>query len=212
MVLTTATRPLDGPSLTASPADHSSTGPVPFAWAVVWVVAGKSLLSLFAASRYGWHRDELYYLAASRHLDLGFVDYPPITALLARLSDALWGPSLVGLRSFAMAAGAGVMVLTALIARELGGRRWAQVVAALSMCGLTLGSNAMFQTVSFDQLAWAAIFWATLRVLRSGGRRDWLVLGSVVGLALETKYTVVVLLVGLAVGFMLTPLSSVARS
>ncbi len=193
--------PLDRPTPTVA----LRTGAAPVAWAgIALVVVGKSLLNLMAAGRYGWHRDELYYRAAGRHLALGYVDYPPITAWVARLSEALWGTSLVGLRSFAIAAGAGVVVLTALIARELGGGRWAQLVAALSVCGLTLGSNAMFQTVSFDQLAWAAIFWAALRVLRLGGRRRWLVLGAAVGVGFETKYTVIVLVAGLGIGLVVT--------
>ncbi len=202
-----AHEPAPAPDPTGDPAANPTASRAPVAWAgLALVVAGKSLLNLLAAGRYGWHRDELYYLAAGRHLDLGFVDFPPVTAVLARLSEALWGTSLIGLRSFAIAAGAAVVVLTALIARELGGGRWAQLVAALSVCGLTLGSNAMFQTVSFDQLAWAATFWAALRVLRSGGRRRWLMLGAIVGLGVETKYTVIVLVAMLGIGFIATPI------
>lgn len=175
------------------------------AWAPVLAVAiGKVILNLAVADRYGWHRDELYYRSAGQHLALGYVDFPPITPLLAHIAEAVFGPSLVGLRVFAIAAGVGVIFCTAALARELGGRRWAQVVAALAVTPLTLGSNAMFQTVSFDQLAWALVLLASVRVLRTGSTRSWLALGGAVGFAMLTKYTVAVLLVALLVGFVTT--------
>ena len=97
-----------------------------------------------------------------------------------------------------------MIVITALITRDLGGRRWAQVLAALAITPLTLGSNAMFQTVSFDQLAWALVLWAALWVLREGGTRRWLALGAAIGVAWMTKFTVALLVVGLVVGFVAT--------
>src|SRR6185312_2064776 len=87
-------------------------------------------LHLAFAANYGWHIDELYFVASSRHLDWGFVDYPPITPLLARLDQALFPDSLVALRALPAAAGAGIVVLSALIARELGAGPRAQVFAA----------------------------------------------------------------------------------
>src|SRR5437016_2081530 len=82
------------------------------------------------ADRYGWHRDELYYLASSRHPALGYVDYPPITPLLARLDQAIFPGSLPALRLLTVLAGAAIIVIAALIARELGGNELAQTLAA----------------------------------------------------------------------------------
>src|SRR3989442_7910165 len=85
------------------------------------------------ADRYGWHRDELYYLASSRHPALGYVDYPLITPLLARLDQAVFPGSLPALRLLTILAGATIIVIGALIARELGGNRLAHALAALAL-------------------------------------------------------------------------------
>ncbi|HEX7132960.1 MAG TPA: glycosyltransferase family 39 protein [Iamia sp.] len=169
------------------------------------VAAVKVGLNLIAASRYGWHRDELYYADAGRHLDLGFVDFPSITPLLAALGRLLAGDSLVGLRTIASLAGAATIVVTAAVTRELGGRARAQVLAAIAVTPLLVGSNAMFQTVSFDQLAWALVIWAAAALLvRGPTTRSWLLVGAAAALAWSTKYTVAILLAGLAVGWLAT--------
>jgi 4-amino-4-deoxy-L-arabinose transferase-like glycosyltransferase len=176
------------------------------AWrGVLAVAAVKVALNLVAAPRYGWHRDELYYADTGRHLALGFVDFPSITPLLAALGRVLAGDSLVGLRTIASLAGAATIVVTAAVTRELGGRGRAQVLAAIAVTPLLVGSNAMFQTVSFDQLAWALVIWAAATVLvRGPTTRSWLLLGAAAALAWSTKYTVGVLLAGLAVGWLAT--------
>jgi hypothetical protein len=175
-----------------------------FAWLPVAAIAlAKVIANLAVAGRYGWHMDELYYADAGRHLDWAYVDYPPVVPLLAALGRAMGG-SLVLLRTFASLAGAGFVVVTALVSRELGGRRWAQVVAALCAVPLAMASNSLFQTVSFDQLAWALMLWAAVRVLRTGSRWAWVALAASTALALETKWTSLALLAGLAIGFVAT--------
>lgn len=173
---------------------------------VLLVVLVKCAVQLAFAGRYGWHRDELYYFAAGQHPAAGYVDFPPVTPWLARLSDLVFGPSLVGLRSFAVLAGAAVVVLGALTARELGGGRGAQILAAVAVGAspMLLGSNAMFQTVSFDQLAWASVLFLVVRLLRTADTRLWPAIGLAAGAGLMTKYTVGMLLASLAVGLALT--------
>src|SRR5207247_8159083 len=97
--------------------------------ALASVVATKVVVTLAPDSRYGWHRDELYYVATGRHLAFGYVDFPSVTPVLARVSHALFGDSLVGLRVLPLIAGVGVVALTVLMARELGGGPRAQLVA-----------------------------------------------------------------------------------
>lgn len=174
-----------------------------FAWGgVLAVVAVKVALNLVAAPRYGWHRDELYYADAGRHLAPGFVDFPSITPLLAALGRVLGGDTLVGLRTVASLAGAATLVVTAAVTRELGGRGRAQVLAAVAVTPLLVGSNAMFQTVSFDQLTWALVIWAAAALLvRGPSTRSWLLLGGAAALAWSTKYTVGMLFAGLVVGW-----------
>ena len=202
--MTAATLDTPPDSTTSRRLRPGALAPFALRWVGV-VVAAKTVLSLAFAGRYGWHIDELYYFATGKHPALGHVDFPPITPLLAGVARVLFGESLVGLRSLAILAGAGVLVLAALIARELGGGRFAQTLAAASVgSSLVLGSNTMFQTVSFDQLAWAAVLFVALRLLRTGDARLWPVLGAVAGLGLMTKYTIAVLLAGLAAGFVLS--------
>ncbi len=185
---------------------RSGHRPPPMAWRGVLVVAlVKVALNLVAAPRYGWHRDELYYADAGRHLALGFVDVPSVTPLLAALSRVLAGDTLVGLRTVASLAGAATIVVTAAVARELGGGRRAQGLAAVAVTPLLVGSNAMFQTVSFDQLTWALVTWAAAALLARGPTsRSWLLLGAAAGLAWSTKYTVGMLFAGLDVGVLAT--------
>src|SRR5262252_10204679 len=90
---------------------------------VLVVVALKCALTFAVAGRYGWHRDELYYAVAGRHLQGGYVEFPPVTALLAALARVLFGWSLVGLRAFTILAGAATVVIGVLVARELGASR-----------------------------------------------------------------------------------------
>jgi hypothetical protein len=168
----------------------------------------KLALHLATDGIYGFHRDELYYLASGRHLALGYVDYPPLTPLLARLGLTLFGPSAGGLRLLSALAGAVVVVLAGLVARELGGGRFAQLLAAGAALAspLLLGSNWLFQTVTFDQLAWTVAILLTARLVRTGEPRWWLAVGLALGIGLETKYTILALGAGLLAGVLATRL------
>jgi 4-amino-4-deoxy-L-arabinose transferase-like glycosyltransferase len=191
----------------ATPPTTGTSTPQALALRAVLVVAAvKSAVNLALSNRYGWHWDELYYRVSGQHLQLGYVDFPPVTPVLARLSQALFGGSLVGLRSFSIAAGAGVVVLSALLARELGGGHRAQVLAAIvvASCPIVLGANSMFQTVPFDQLAWMGVVVLAARLLRTGATRLWLPLGLASGAALMTKYTAVPFLIAMLLGFLAT--------
>src|SRR5438094_7575104 len=101
-------------------------------YVIALLIAAKVGVTMAVADRYGWHRDELYYLASSRHLSLGYVDYPPVTPLLARLDQALFPGSLPGLRLLPVLAGAAVIGIAAMIARELGGNRLTQALTGPS--------------------------------------------------------------------------------
>ena len=186
------------------PARSTST---PLALVPVLVVAAvKVVASMAFSNRYGWFQDELYYRASAYHLELGYVDFPPVTPLIARLSQNIVPDSLIALRFTSILAGAVVAVLAALIARELGGGRLAQVVAtaAVVISPVFIVGNFEFGTVSFDQLAWALLLWLLARLLNGHSPRLWLVAGFVLGIGLETKYTIAALVVALAGGLMLT--------
>lgn len=177
--------------------------PAPFPVApVALVVACKTALGAAVLGRYGWQRDELYYAVAARHLSFGYVDFPPVTALLGAAGRVVVGESRVGLRALSLVAGAGVVVVCALIARELGASRRAQVIAAAA-AALTLnllGANTLFQPVSFDFLLEAVLLLLAVRLSFAPSRRLWLAVGVVLGIGLETKYTIGVLAACLVLG------------
>src|SRR5579862_4668106 len=111
------------------------------------VAAAIAVLHIATNNRYGFHRDELQFLSDARHLDWGFVSYPPFTPFIEHIGLSLFGLSLIGLRIFAVLAQAIVLVVTGLMARDLGGGRLAQVTAALSVAlsGLPLFEATEFQ-------------------------------------------------------------------
>jgi hypothetical protein len=157
--------------------------------------------------QYGFHRDELAVLDDARFLAWGYVAYPPFTPAVARLALELFGSSLVGLRFFSALAQSTAMVLTGLMARELGASRPAQVVAALAaaIAPMALIMGAMFQYIAFDYLWWVLAAYLLIRLLKSGDGRWWLGIGLVIGLGMLTRYTALVFALGLAAGVLLTP-------
>ncbi len=165
------------------------------------VVALKTALDFAFADRYGWHRDTFYYAVAGRHLQGGYVEFPPVTALVSALARTLYGWSLVGFRCFPILAGAGTVVVGTLVARELGGGRRAQIFAAIAIAFApgVLATNDLFQPISFDQLTTMIVLWLALRLAL--GRGSWLLLGIAAGIGLETKYSLAVVLVLLIATF-----------
>jgi 4-amino-4-deoxy-L-arabinose transferase-like glycosyltransferase len=163
-------------------------------------------LHMLTNGQYGFHRDELALIDYARHLDWGFVDYPPLTPLLARVALELFGTSLVGVRLFAALAHSLAVLLAGLMARELGGSRFAQTVAALAAAIAPIGfvGGALLTYSTFDHLWWVLTAYLTIRLLKSDDPRWWLGIGAAIGLGLETKYTILVLAAGLAVGVVLT--------
>jgi len=165
-------------------------------------------LHLLFNTHYGFHRDELQVLDDARHLDWGYVPYPPLTPFLGWIELHLFGTSLTGFRVFAALAQCTAMVLTGLIARELGGRRFAQLVAALATACMpfSLIMSSMLMYSSLDFLWWVAVAYFALRLINSGNLRWWLAIGAIFGLGLMTRYTIAICAAGLLVGVIATPL------
>ncbi len=179
----------------------------PAQWAfLLCIAAAITVIHLLTNGRYGFHRDELQFLSDARHLDWGFVAYPPLTPFLERISLDLFGLSLVGLRLFSVLAQAAAIVVTGLMARELGGKRLAQATAALAVAlsPLPLFEGTEFQYTTFDYLWWVLIAYFTIRLLRTENPRWWLAIGAVAGLGLLTKYAIVFFVAGLLGGVALT--------
>jgi 4-amino-4-deoxy-L-arabinose transferase-like glycosyltransferase len=173
------------------------------------LLLGLSVLVLHALTngQYGFHRDELATLDDARFPAWGYVAYPPLTPLVAAGALHLFGPSLVGLRFFSALAQALVLVLAGLMARELGGSRRAQVLAALgaAIAPVTLVQGALFQYVGFDYLWWVLATFCLIRLLKTEDVRWWLPIGAVVGVGLLTKYTMAFWAVSMALALLITP-------
>lgn len=168
---------------------------------------GIILLHTFTNGQYGFHRDELATLDDARYLAWGYVAYPPVTPFIARVALELFGPSLVGVRFFAALAQGAAVLLTGLMARELGGKRQAQAVAALAVAiaPLSLDAGFLFQYSSFDYLWWVWLAYFLIRLLKSDDPRWWAAIGAVIGLGMMTKYTMGFLVLGIVAGVLLTP-------
>jgi uncharacterized membrane protein len=138
-------------------------------FALVGIAAGIALVHVLTNGRYGFHRDELQVLSDARHLDWGFVPYPPLTPVVERISMSIFGLSLVGLRLASVIAQAVLVVVAGLMARELGGGRLAQVTAALAVALSTLAlfEGTEFQYTTFDNLWWVLIAYFVIRLLKT---------------------------------------------
>src|SRR3954453_12829111 len=158
------------------------------------------------ASGYGYHRDELYFLAAGQHLAWGYADQGPLTPLLARAMSELAPNSLTMLRVPSALAAAGTVQLTALMARELGGSQRAQVVAGAcaAVASVVLFTGHLMSTSPFDLLCCAAASLLAVRAIRRGEDRLWLLVGVVLGVGLLNKPLPPFLAAGLVAGWVIS--------
>lgn len=155
----------------------------------------------------GFHTDELYYLDSGRHAAFGYVDFPPIVPLLARLETVILGVSPWNLRLLPTLLGGFMVVLSGLYVRRLGGSLRLQALALLIalVAPYFLGANWVYQTVTFDELTWmVALYWFLCLVL-DGRPRYWVLLGITLGVGLEVKFTILGLIAAIGVAILITP-------
>lgn len=171
---------------------------------LIYLAAGTILAQLLCGGRYGFHRDELATFDDARHLAWGYVAYPPITPLFAHISLTLFGTSLIAFRLFAALAQAIAVVLTGLMARDLGGGRGAQLVAAAAAVPFCIASGALMQYVAFDYLFWVLTAYFVVRLLSSEDRRWWAAIGCSIGFGMMAKYTMGFFVIGIVAGVLLT--------
>jgi hypothetical protein len=182
-------------------------GPTPAApWrrALALLSALPLVVHLLVGEGYGYFRDELYYLACAQHLDLGYVDHPPLIAWIVAAVRASLGDSLLALRLVPAFAHAGTVWTTGVIAAELGGRRFAQLLAALTtlLVPVYLSLASVLSMNALDVLLWAVAGLLAIRALR-GNPGQWSRFGAVAGLGLLNKLSFVFLGAGLVVGLVL---------
>src|SRR5258708_24351953 len=165
------------------------------------------LVHILTNGRYGYFRDERYYIACGQHRGFGYVDQPPLSILLLRLSQVLLGSSLFAIRLLPALAGAATVAITGLIARELGGRAWAIALAcAGSLCALfNLAVGNFFSMNAFEPLFWMGCVYLMVRIINGGSHSLWLWFGVLLGLGLENKHSTAFLASGIFIALLLTP-------
>jgi len=174
----------------------------------VWCIAALKLaLNMAFHGRYGYFRDELYYIACSDHLAWGYVDQPPLSVLILAATRWLFGDSLYAIRFVPALAGAGVVVLAGSMARLLGGKKFAQLLAAAAaaLSPVILGNAARnFSMNAFDLFFWALLAWIVIKITVQERPDLWIWFGVAAGLGLLNKYSVGFFVAGLGAGLLLT--------
>ena len=209
LMTATAIAAAESPAATGPRTTVRSTLAVSVLASLVPALAGLAFLG-----RYGWHRDELYFLAASHHLAFGYVDFPPLIAVIGRAVLVVFGTSLDALRVTTMVIGLTSVAFVALSARELGGGLRAQALAALAWATapIALGAASLFHPTWLDLAAQTATLYLVLVAVTRPMPRLWPAVGVMAGVGLEAKYTIATLLLALVAGLALTPQRRVLRT
>ncbi len=174
---------------------------------VLYVVALKVVLQLLLAGRYGYFSDELYYLACSEHLGWGYVDQPPLIAVITKFARAVTGDSLLSLRLLPALAGGALVWLVGAITRQLGGDRFAQFLAALAVLAapVYMVFHYLLTMNAFDPLLWMSCAYVTVLAIKYDRPEYWLWFGLLLGIGMENKYDIAYFALAIAFGLLLTP-------
>ena len=174
----------------------------------------KFLIHVLTSGQFGYFRDEFYYIAASKHLDFGYVDFPPLIALVTRLVRGTLGESLLALHLLPALAGAVLVFLTGWMARQLGASPFGQGLAALAtlVAPQFLGVNTILSMDSFDILFWGFALYLLILIFKDENPRTWLWFGLAVGVGLTNKVTLLYFSLAMVIGLALTGQRKAFRS
>ncbi len=175
--------------------------------ALIWVIAlAEFLFHIYFNNRYGYFRDEFDYIACGNHLAWGYVDQPPLIPFLARVCRAVLGDSLRSIRFVPALASSLLVVQTALIAREFGGRRFALLLSAITVliAPQYLSNGGLLTTNCLEPNLWMGCAYFAILAVKRNDSRYWLWFGVIAGLGLEEKYTIALFGFGIVVGLLLT--------
>lgn len=173
---------------------------------VVAIAAARVAILLAGANRYGYFGDELYFLAASRHMALGFVDFPPLIAAVAWLLRHTTGVSLIALHATGALVGAATVYLTGMIARELGAGVYGIALACVGLMSAPVYwvMDHLFTMNMFEPLLWMALAYVAIRIVNTGNQRLWLWFGVFAGIGMWNKYSIAIFAFAIVVGVLLT--------
>jgi|CZKJ01.1.fsa_nt_gi hypothetical protein len=179
--------------------------------AIIWAIAlAKLLLHIYYNNRYGYFRDEFNYIACGDHLAWGYVDQPPLIPFLIHISRAVLGDSLRSIRFIPALASSLLVVQTAVLAREFGGRRFALLLSAITVviAPQYLSNGSLLGTNCLEPNLWmGCAYFAILAIKRAGTEnapRYWLWFGVVAGIGLQEKYSIALFGFGMVIGLLLT--------
>lgn len=187
--------------------DNSLSPTAPLSRHVFVCAAFVAAVLLVLAPRYGFHRDELYFMTNAEHPAWGYVDHPPVTPMLGWLSQQLFGDTLFGLRALTAIVAASIVVASAAVCAELGGSRSAAVLtaAATATTSTVLAFGHMLTTPTVDVLAWTVSIWLLCRIIRTKNPKWFVLLGVVVGVGLLNKFTVLLAVASFGGALLLLP-------
>ena len=167
----------------------------------------KIVIQFCGINRYGFFRDEFYYMACGDHLAWGYVDQPPFIAFVSWCVKHTLGDSMFAMRLLPVLAGAAVVYLTGRVARELGGGMFAQALAAVAIlfAPIYLAFDSFFSMNAFEPLFWLLCAWIAIRIANGASRKLWIAFGVVAGIGLQNKHTMLAFGAALVAGLLLTP-------
>ena len=173
---------------------------------IAFVALVRLVAHLLVAGNFGYFRDELYYIESGRHFQTGYVDFVPFIAWLAGILQIV-GDNLVVLHIISALAGTALVVVTGLMAREMGGGRVAQGLAALGTAVMVtfLATGSFFTMDVFDELWWGLAAYVFILLVSRENPKLWLLFGLITGIGVFTKLTMLFFGLGLVVGMLLTP-------
>ncbi len=173
---------------------------------VVAIALGKLLLHCYFNNRYGYFRDEFDYMACGNHLAWGFVDQPPLIPFLIHICRALLGDSLRSIRFIPAVASSLLVVQTAVLAREFGGRRFALLLSAITIliAPQYLSNGSLLATNCLEPNLWMGCAYFVILSIKRDDPRYWVWFGVVAGIGLQEKYSIAVFGFGMVIGLLLT--------
>jgi hypothetical protein len=175
--------------------------------ALIWAIAlAQFLFHVYFNNRYGYFRDEFDYIACGNHLAWGYVDQPPLIPFLTHVSRAVLGDSLRSIRFIPALASSFLVVQTALIAREFGGRRFALLLSAITVliAPQYLSNGSLLTTNCLEPNLWMGCAYFAILAIKRNEPGYWLWFGVIAGLGLEEKYTIAIFGFAIVGGLLLT--------
>jgi hypothetical protein len=170
------------------------------------IALAKLLFHIYFNNRYGYFRDEFDYMSCGDHLAWGYVDQPPLIPFLTHISRAILGDSLRSIRFIPALASSLLLLQTAVIAREFGGRRFALLLSAVTIliAPQYLSNGSLLGTNCLEPNLWMGCAYFAILAIKRDNPRYWLWFGVVAGLGMEEKYSIALFGFGIVIGLLLT--------